>query len=164
MVKYNLGVPHHKLREKRDNRTQVIEKLSVEDYRFSELLALVDMSRATLDKHLKEMMKKGEVEKKHDQGKNATVYSLNPETYWREVLIHDFVYFIGSSVLVQILEKEMRKRDEINLREAFPLGTVEDFVNVRYKNSKLSYREILDILKEEYGDWIEKESKEDDDW
>ena len=164
MVRYNLGVPHHKVREKQDNRTQIIETLSEGDSRFGELLNAVDMSRATLDKHLKEMVTNGEVEKKFDQGKSAIVYSLNPRIYWREVLIHDFVYFIGSRIFVQILEKEMALREDVDLREAFPLGTVEDFVDKIYKKSRLSYREILDILKEEYGEWIEKESKEGDNW
>jgi len=156
-----MGIEHHMKRRQLDNRVLIIKELGKEDLMFKELLEKVDISRGTLSNHLSQLLNEGKIEKKYSLSKNATVYSLNPKTYWREVIIHDFVNFIGSSMIVQILEKEMGKRSDIDMGEAFPYGTVEDFVRTRYKQSRLSYREILDILKEEYGGWIETVSKED---
>jgi len=50
-------------------------------------------------------------------------------------------------------------RKEIDVWEAFPShGTVEDFFQQVYKNKPIPYEEILRILKEEYGDWIESKN------
>ena len=161
MSKYELGIPHHMKKRQIDNRTRIIEELGKEELRFNELLERVNVSRATLNSHLSLLLEEKKIEKVYSDSKRAVVYRLLRETYWREVIIHDFVNFVGSSVIVQILEKEMGIRPEIDMREAFPYGTVENFVERRYKTKPVSYREILNILKEEYGDWIETVSKED---
>jgi len=54
----------------------------------------------------------------------------------------------------------MGVRPEIDMRKAFPYGTVEDFFERRYKTKLLPYRVILDVLKDEYGDFIEKKLEE----
>jgi DNA-binding transcriptional ArsR family regulator len=145
---------------KLDNRKQILEELGKGDLRFEELLKKVSVSRATLNSHLKQLVDEGKIKKAYSSTKNAIVYTVLPEALMREVIIHDFVNFVGSSVIVQILQKEMGEIKEIDMRKAFPYGTVEDFVERRYKTKPPSYREILDILKEEYGDWIETMSKE----
>ena len=145
-----------------DNRARIIEELSKGNYRFDELLKKIGLSRATLNSHLKQLLSEGKIQKIFDSEKNAVVYSIFPETVLREKIIHDFVNFIGASVVYQILQKEMGEITEVDMRKAFPYGTVEDFFDERYKMKPLSYRLILDILKEEYGDWIEKEGVGDD--
>ena len=145
-----------------DNRARIIQALAREDLRFEELLKKVEVSRATLDSHLKRLVTEKKIKKQYSPTKNAIVYSVLPETLLREIIIHDFVNFIGTSVVFQILQKEMDVIKEVDMRKAFPYGTVEDFFDERYKMKPLSYRLILDILKEEYGDWIEKEGVGDD--
>ena len=61
MVKYDLGVPHHMKYRKLNNRTKIIEELGKEELRFKELLERIDVSRATLSKHLNQLLEEGEV-------------------------------------------------------------------------------------------------------
>jgi len=159
-----MGVVHHMKRRQLDNRTLIIKVLGHNDLRFEEILHSVSVSRATLNSHLKQLIEEGKIQKKYSSTKKAVVYTVLPGTLMREVIIHDFVSFIGSRVVRQILEIEMGIRNEIDMKEAFSYGTIELFVEKRYKKKPVSYRKILDILKEEYGEWIEKESKENDDW
>ena len=145
-----------------DNRAKIIKELSRGNYRFDELFHKIGVTRATLNSHLKQLLSEGKIQKIFDSEKNATVYSIFPETELREIIIHDFVNFIGTSVVYQILQKELGEITEVDMRKAFPYGTVEDFFKKRYKRKPLSYRLILDILKEEYGEWIEKEGVDDE--
>lgn len=166
MYSYKRGIYHHMKDRSNDNRLKVIEELGKGDLRFEELLIKINVagtinqrggiSRATLNQHLIKLQEEGKIKKQYSDDKDAVVYSVLPETLLREVVIRDFVFFVGSSVVKQILEKEMGIRDEIDVWEAFPShGTVEDFFQQVYKNKPISYEEILRILKEEYGDWIE---------
>jgi DNA-binding HxlR family transcriptional regulator len=136
---------------------RIISELGEEDLMFTELIQRLGVSKGTLSSHLTKLSSEGKIKKQYSPKKNAIVYSVLPETVLREVIIHDFVNFIGVSVVYQILQKEMGEIKEIDMRKAFTDGTVEDFFQKRYKRKPLSYRLILDILKEEYGDWIEKE-------
>ena len=145
-----------------DNRAKIILELSRGNYRFDELFRKIGVARATLNSHLKQLLSEGKIMKQYDSEKNAIVYSIFPETELREIIIHDFVNFIGASVVYQILQKEMGEITEVDMRKAFPYGTVEDFFEKRYKRKPLSYRLILDILKEKYGEWIEKEGLDDE--
>jgi len=162
MTKYELGVQHHMKSRRLDNRTRIIEELAKEECRFEELLRRIGISRATLNSHLKQLLQEGKIRKLYSSTKNAIVYSVFPETLLREIIIHDFVNFIGSRVVEQILRIEMKEISKLDLKKAFPYGTVEDFVERRYKTKSPSYRTILDILKEEYGEWIEKEGIDDE--
>jgi len=164
MSKYYLGVPHHRKEVQRDNRTKIINELGKERLRFEELLERTGVSRATLSSHLKQLEQEEAVQKQYDPIKKGVVYSLNSGVLIKEIIIHDFIKFVGSKVIIQILELEMRLRDRIDLNDSFSYGTVENFFQQYYDPDEISYQEILNILKEEYGDWIEKESKEGAVW
>jgi len=162
-----MGVEHYKKHEQIENRTRIIKLLGREDLRFEELLKKTNLSRSTLTQHLKQLTEEGKIKKTYSEEKKALVYTVLRETLLREVVIHDFVFFVGSRIGKQVLEMEMGNRKELDLWEAFPShGTIEDFFQMNkgffkdYKNAPIPYEEVLKILKDEYGDFIEKKLEE----
>lgn len=157
-----MSVQHHMKTRQLDNRARIISELGKEDLMFKELLHKLGVAKGTLSSHLKKLTDEGKIQKQYSPEKKAVVYSVLPHTILREIIIHDFVTFIGSRVTEQILRKEMKEISEIDMQVAFPYGTVEDFFERRYKMKQVTYREILDILKDEYGPWIEAEGVDDE--
>ena len=58
-----MGVQHHMRSKQLDNRARIIQALAREDLRFEELLKKVEVSRATLDSHLKRLVTEKKIKK-----------------------------------------------------------------------------------------------------
>jgi len=142
------------------NKRIILELLAKRDYRHNELIEASGLSRGTVSTWLKKLRKGKKVVKVIDENSDREVYHIITKELLRDIIVPEFVRFIGEQVVVQILQKEMRMKNEIDMREAFSFGTIELFVENNYKNKDISYEEILDILKEEYGDWIVKKNQE----
>jgi DNA-binding transcriptional ArsR family regulator len=155
-----LGVTHHKKKVWLKNRLRIIELLGQKPYRNKDLLRWSDVSPATLSSHLKQLLEEDKIEKITFKDKKGIYYNLLPGTLLNEIIVPEFVEFIGANVVEQILRLEMGLIDNIDLKKSFGIGTVESFVHRKAKNETVDYRKILDILKEKYGDWIELEAKE----
>ena len=151
---------HKKLVEE-SNRKLLLRELAKKNLTFTELKQSTGFSSSTLTSHLKKLEEDEAIFKDYDRENNKIVYKVIDKPLTKEIIIHDFVNYIGANTVEQILRKEMGLVEEIDLRKAFAYGTIESFVEQRYKRKPISYREILDILKEEYGEWIEIEEKND---
>jgi len=144
------------------NKMLILELLGEKDLGFEEIITLSGLSRGTVASWLKKLRVSNHVEKVIDKNTDRPVYRIITKALLRDIIVPHFVNFIGSQVVIQILQKEMDLIKEIDLSESFDYGTIELFVERNYKNKEISYREILDILKEEYGEWIELEGVGDD--
>jgi len=149
---------HKKLVEE-SNRKLILRELANNDLTFTELKKTTGFSSSTLTSHLKKLEEDDVIYKDYNRENNKIVYKVIDNPLTKEIIIHDFVNYVGANTVEQILRKEMGLIEDIDLKKAFAYGTIESFVEKRYKRKPISYREILDILKEEYGDWIEIEEK-----
>ena len=143
------------------NKMLILKTLGDRDLSFEEIINVSGFSRGTVASWLKKLRKSNHIEKVIDSDTDRPVYRTITQELLRDIIVPEFVSFIGSKVVVQILQKEMGLLEEINMGEAFGFGTIELFVDENYKNKEISYEEILEILKEEYGDWIVKEGVDD---
>jgi len=159
-----MGLEHYKKHEQIANRVLIIKELGRKDLRFNDIITKTGLSRGTIDQHLKELIKEGKIKKINSEENGKPVYTVLRETLLEEVVIHDFVFFVGSRIGKQILEMELGIRKELDLWEAFPShGSIEDFFQINkgifkvFQNESISYEEVLRILKKKYGEWIVKE-------
>ena len=144
------------------NKMIILELLGEKDLGFEELIEFSGLSRGTVASWLKKLRSSNHIEKVIDKNTDRPAYRIITKALLRDIIVPEFVNFIGEQVVVQILQKEMGLIKEIDMRKSFDYGTIELFVEKNYKNKEISYNEILGILKEEYGEWIEKEGVDDE--
>jgi len=136
-----------------ENRKNILHCLSKTNLRFQELLGKVEVSRATLSKHLKQLEGKKAIEKIYDTKKRGVVYKISEKTLIEELIIEALTQHIGKFTTVNLLEANARGEKSLKIEEFY---NVQDFINSfieeMFNKKDIDPKTLLDSFKKKYGE------------